>query len=538
MDKAALKQRIKEDAHKIKNDLEAKIKDIDWKEKLSRTRSFFKKNGKKLYQDFKALPRNVKRAVLIGIIALMPTVQVVKFIDNKVEDFKEKKELQKREKDVKQRLEEKHVVSDAQSFEKLYEDALPLIQLSMFPTECLVLDPYADNCKKVSNTIGLGSYWYPQNGDPKSSKWVKASEHFKNSGHHSISAELALDLADGWYRYREDGRIYKKMRNLLKDTELNIHEFAAIATVMYNNEQHGETLCKFVQKNYDDPLLCAQKIVEFSAGKSFGGIPKRHLHEAYLYLNYDNYSQKMYDFFVKTGVNSKGQFYAQTSVSQLCDEDVAAGKEAIKSGDKQRIIAEQNKIVSYICKGGQTVGEIIHQNVLNPTYATQLLSFNTTQKEGVALEDVIDSKDANSAAQTYREAIAKYDNALRLEKNKQKGKAQKEFQRALEDFQKIIDGGHDGPDLHNDMAITYYHLGEYEKCIQESAKVLKMGDKDLYPAANYNAAKAYEAMGNYPKALQNYRAGIKNGGKEATFQKEISRLEKQNQEIITQGHHR
>ena len=165
----------------------------------------------------------------------------------------EKNEIRKLEKaidertaDIKNALETKYKINDAESFEKLYEASLPLIQLSMLPTEVLVLDPYADNNKGVSNTIGLGSFYYPVNGDATSTDWELASNHFKKQGAHTISAEQALDLANGWYRHMDYGGVYKQMFKLLKDAELNPREFAAVATVMYNSKKSGKILCDFV----------------------------------------------------------------------------------------------------------------------------------------------------------------------------------------------------------------------------------------------------------------------------------------------------
>ncbi len=526
MDKEELKQEAKEKIVRIQSDVKARLDSIDWKEKRRRTKSFFQKAGKALRKQFLKLPKKVRRDIIVAVVLAgsVGTVKVGLDVKKVVDDYKQKKEQQRQQKLLEDKLEQKYQITDKESFQKLYEDALPLIQVSMFPTECLILDPYSDNGKKISNTIGLGSYWYPENGNPKSSEWILAKKHFEKHGAHRIPAETALELADGWYRHRETGRVFKKMCEWLEGAELSVHEFAAIATVMYNNEKSGEKLCKFVKYNYKDPMACAQKIISFTAGAEFGGIPKRHLHEAYLYLNYDNYAQKMYDFFVKTGVNSEGNFYAQTSVTQLSKADVALGQEAVKSGNMEKIIAEQNKITGYICKGGQTVREIIQENVLDKSYSEPLMSFYFQAKKDVSLQDIADVKDAVWAKQVYKDAIATYDKALNLELKNQKGKSQKEFQKALEGFQKIIDGGHDGPDLHNDMAITYYHLGEYEKCIEESGKVLQMGDKNCYPAANFNAAIAYEKMGNLDGAIRNYEAYGKNGGDSTKFVKKIDNL--------------
>ena len=69
-------------------------------------------------------------------------------------------------------LRKKHNIDSPESFQKLYNDALPFMTLSMFPTEVLVNEAYSDNKKKKKkkkNTIGLGSFWYPKNENPQSS---------------------------------------------------------------------------------------------------------------------------------------------------------------------------------------------------------------------------------------------------------------------------------------------------------------------------------------------------------------------------------
>jgi len=530
MAKEDLKQRIKEKGLEIKSDLSYQLSQFNWKQKLSAARAFFKKEGKDAWVYFMNLPQKSKRIFLS--VAILTAVgvpvgrQVSRSIAEKIETHRIEKEIKARTADIKNALETKYKIENKDSFDKLYEAALPLIQLSMFPTEVLVLDPYADNSKGVSNTIGLGSFYYPINGDAKSTDWELASTHFKKKGAHAISAEQALDLADGWYRHMDYGAAYKEMFKLLKGAELNPHEFAAIATVMYNSKKSGKQLCDFVQKNYQNPMKCAQKIVSLGASSKFGGIPKRHLHEGYLYLGLEDYVQNTYEFFVKTGVNSKGQFYAKTSVTQLSKEDVKNGLEAFKSGDVQRIIREQKKITSYICKSGYTVREIIKEKVLDSSHKKPLMQFGVFNEDCVPLLDIVNAKTGTSADMLYRESIKFYDEGLRLEQNGAEEKSQKNFKKALEGFQRIIDGGHDGPDLHNDMAITYYHLGEYQKCIDECVKVLSFGDDEVLSAANFNAGKAYEALGNIDKAMLNYKAGIQNGGNVKTFQNQINRLQK------------
>ena len=180
-------------------------------------------------------------------------------------------------------LNKKYKIDDPKSFHQLYNDALNFMTLSMFPTEVLVNEAYTDNGKTI-NTIGLGSFWFPKDGNPQSSEWILTSDYVKKKKI-KLTGPQALALTDGWYRHRENGRIYKDMYKRLKGCELKAHEFAAIATVMYNNEVNGKELCDFVKKNYKNPTKCAAKIMDLKPqnARFNDGILKRHAHEALIY---------------------------------------------------------------------------------------------------------------------------------------------------------------------------------------------------------------------------------------------------------------
>jgi len=425
MEKYAIKQKIKEDILKIKADLKNKIKDVNWKEKLRRTRAFFKKVGKKTWNDYKKLPRKAKRAILIAVIAL-PSLKNFQKVLNVIEKQRPQTEFfgQQNKKDeikiynnnIKNELEKKYVISDKESFQKLYEQALPLIQLSMFPTECLALDPYSDNGKPVLNTIGLGSFYFPKNGDPTSSEWTLASSHFRQQGAHKISAELALDLVDGWFRYLDNGAAFNEMYKSLKGAELNVHEFAAIATVRYNSKKQGKALCTFVQKNWEDSYKCAQRIASIPTPKRFSGLKKRHLHEAYLYLNEGDYVQKIYDFPTQLSKSGGAQLYT-ASVMDINKADLLAGQKALDSANKDSIVVAQNKI--FLSKSAQssshinnsenlssekTIYDVICSEVLSETHLNNLLKYQYKEDtscfentQTLARKDTQDYRDKQAA---------------------------------------------------------------------------------------------------------------------------------------------
>ncbi len=525
MNKDELKNRIFRARKQIGSNIPNFSDGLSFAEKCERTRLFFKKHGTHAWQKFKKLPKQTRRNILIAAIVASSAGAISITAVHEFAQNKEKREIIKRNNEAKEKTNATYKITDQASFAALYQDALPLMAVSMFPSECLVLNPYADNKTGVNNTIGLGSFWYPQNGDPKSKDWVKASDYFKGTPHHSISGEHAFDLVDGWYRYREGGRIYKNLFKYLQGTTLKPNEFAAIATVMYNNEKKGAELCKYVAKHYNDPVKCAQKIASFRAPDGFSGIDKRHLHEAYLYLNYDNYVQNLYNLQVRRGVNSKGEPYIITSVTQLSAKDVQKGREAVLSGKKEQIIQAQNDIIKYVNKHSTSVRSIIQDNILSPSLQQSLLAFGI--EPVIDFEKAKESSLAFSPDQTYQKAITHYTNASKLEKEGKKSKSQKEFELALQTFQTLAGQGYQGADLYNDIAITYYHLGEYQKCIDESKRVLETGEETAYSSANYNAALAYEKLGNNARAILNYEAAMAHGANKDTCQSAINRI-KQN----------
>ena len=374
----------------------------------------------------------------------------------------------------------KYKISNDSDFEALYNDAVNFLAVSMFPTEILVDKCYSD-AGTTKNTIGLGSYWYPANDNPESSKWIKTSQYIKNNKQLNISGQKAIDLMNGWFRYRENGRIYKDMCRRLNGCSLTVNEFAAIATVMYNSEESGRVLCDFVKKHYKDEKKCALKIMQLKPGNSkfSDGIKKRHAHEALIYLNVNDYAQKIPYLVIKKGINSKGAEYYVSSVTQLRVSDC----DMMEQGLKRRNLdgAEQlvEKICNYRCKNGEPVYAIAERNGVG-----YLCDINS---EAYARSKI--SEDL------YKIAINHYKN--------------KDYEKALSGFNNLIAKGFDGADIHNDIAITYFNMGKYEQCIDECQKVLDTGEIQMHPAANYNAGKAYEKLGDIQRAAKNYKRAAK-----------------------------
>lgn len=470
----------------------------------------------KSFVDDQMLPR-IRRGSLkaLSLLSLFAATKIVPCVNKVTETINERKEAKAqalRQKLNQQSFQQKFTITDKESFAQLYEQAFPLMTLAMMPTEILICDAYSDNGKTI-NTAGLGSYWMPKDGNPSSSEWIKTSAYVKDKPDFSITGEQACNLADGWFRSREGGRVYNKMFNLLQGAELNICEFAAIANCVYNDEQNGFKLCSFVKDNYQDPIKCADYLMKLKPRNSAfnNGILKRHTHEALLYLNIDDYARKIPYFMVKEGVNSNGDTYHVSAVTQLSVADCDTLAMVLQSNEMTGASKLVGKIYNYLPKGGEAIYEIAGKHGLS-----NLLDCydNTLDFEGV---------------QHNLDAKKLYDDALKLYEAKN-------YDQALKAFENMIAQGYDGADIYNDIAITKYHLGDYLGCIEACQHVLSTGETELYSAANFNAGKAYEELGNDEKAKQNYRLAQQRDQNNSTYAKALQKLNnKPNPALLTQN---
>ena len=461
----------------------------------------FPKNRVTKFIENNAIPYILKSALNkivkpVGIVALASTITLgadAIWNDGKLFE-KTKKHLPKRQKSNETDYGRSYQITDRESFQALYDAAFPLLIQSMMPTEIYVSKPYSDN-GKTTNTAGLGSYWFPENGNPKSSKWIKTSEYVKKHKNLQVSGSEACDLADGWFRYREDGRIFEQMYKRLKGCELNICEFTAIASCIYNSETLGFELCDFVKENYKSPKKCANKLLSLKpkGSKFANGIKKRHIHEALLYLNINRYADYLPYLLVK-GYGS--------SVNQLSITDCDLMIEELKKGRLTEAEQVATKIMGWRCEGAKTIATIMTENKMDIA-----LTFDTEQYERyIKLENL------------YAEALGSY--------------KEKHYEEAVKGFKKFIKEGGEAAEIHNDLAISYYHLGDYDKCIKESKIALSSGEEKQHPPAYFNMGLAYEAMHDYVKAIDCYKHASNLRSSEKVYKNALNRVITEQQKTV------
>ena len=111
----------------------------------------------------------------------------------------------------------------------------------------------------------------------------------------------------------------------------------------------------------------------------------------------------------------------------------------------------------------------------------------------------------------YKNAIAQYNAG--------------EYVGAAQSFQDMIKKYPNNALLHNDLAATYNKLGQYNDAVQQAREILhRIGDKSQYAAAQYNAGVAYEQLGDYDRALMNYKLSVKNGNSRVA--NDVARVQK------------
>ena len=390
-------------------------------------------------------------------------------------------------------------ITDEASFKQLFEDALPLIQASMIPIEIYKESAYDDRGGANPNSIGIGSFWYPENGDPYSTKWISASKYFKSHPDLKVSFEEALTLVDCWYRTRENGRIYKKMFKELQGAKLTLHQFAACASCTYNSEKMGSDFCKYVRDNYENPVKCAHYLTTLKPQIKHkkptplelqirDGILKRHTGEACLFM-YPDYAASVFTFKMKntTYTDKKGhtKHHTVTSINQTTPAQCEVVRDDLAKGSTKLLQSHKNRIMRYMCKGGYTVADMVNRNIKNEAQKEAMLCLASNQV--ISYED-------QQADNLYAQAIAAYQ--------------AEDYAAAMSGFQALRANGYDGADLRCDIALTHYHLGHYDQCIEECRAVLETGEDYLYPRATYNAGKAYEALENYERAKLNYNRSL------------------------------
>jgi tetratricopeptide (TPR) repeat protein len=79
---------------------------------------------------------------------------------------------------------------------------------------------------------------------------------------------------------------------------------------------------------------------------------------------------------------------------------------------------------------------------------------------------------------------------------------QKQYEKALEDFNKVLELKMDHPGLYLDRGYNYRRMHEYEKALNDFQKALEYPDEKA--DAHGNMAKLFQEQGNFREALAHW----------------------------------
>ena len=375
----------------------------------------------------------------------------------------------------------KYKIETRADFDALYNAAEPFIFAAMIPTENWREDFHNDRQKAnaTPNSVGVGLYYVgvkDNNLDFSSKKWKKTKTYvinYQNSHNGKNPPNLKpyqlYEGTRGWFKDMDAGRHLNELFNHLKGARLSIHEFAAIASIYYNDEVIGKDVCDYVVKNYQKPKKCAQYII--GTATKMNGIKPRRVHEVLIYLNHDNYCSNVFDLEVDG--------YLSTSVSGLRRQ-----YNELRNGiTEANLDSAANAIYNRVVKNGRPIRYYVKK--LNSEQQDAVLAFAGRTAKSIEME---------KRGKLYELALEKY--------------GAEDYAIALKLFQKIVAENGNSADLYNDIAITYYHLGMYDECIAQSQKVLETDETGEYMFAKYHIGLAQWALKNYDSAIKSFNEAI------------------------------
>ena len=399
---------------------------------------------------------------------------------------KQDKQEKKTEKVIKKRVDfnKKYKIETREDFDKLYNVAKPFIFASLIPSENWRPDFHSDKQKGAPNSVAVGLYYVgvdaKGNLDFSSTKEWKLTKSFYSNykkkygkAPNKLTPNQMWQGTVGWWENCGNGRHLKDLFNHLKGTELTINEFAAIASVYYNNETCGRKVCNYVRNHHDDPYDCAKYILKTEA--PWKGHESRRVHETLLYLNFEGYCNDIYSLEIDGHLGTS----------------ITGGKPyrkiLLKKGGftKTNLHAAKEVICNYVVANGRPVKYWISQiTLLDSEYL--LMEFYIPNEV---------SKEMDKRAELYDQAMMEYD--------------KKNYKVALVLFQKVIKEKGSSAELFNDMAITYYHLGNYKECVRLCDKAIATEESEFFMAAYYNKGLALMELGRYSDAADCFNKAAK-----------------------------
>ena len=431
--------------------------------------------------------KNIKKEIKIESENKNNDSETISFDDVRLD------ETNLRQKEIDKKLNASIKMTDAKVIKQAVMDNFAYIQAVLFSTENYRTDWFSDYINGPKNTLGVGLFYLPVKPyDFKSTKWQYTTTMYnkypksQNGLPRGLTDDEVYDGIAGWFFYMDNGYNFKFVQNALAGhgVSLTPRDLAVISSVLFNSPECAKKFCEYIVAHPKNRMMWAKYLLHVDDDvnakrlRDFPGLKSRRVHEILLLLNIDNYSQDMF------GVQIDGK--RSTAVSN-----------ANNYFDKLRENFSKYDLTrakNVICRGV----------VANGVSVCQCVARSDKYKDAVF--GYCANPDKYMFANLDRQKI--YDDAL----NAYKGK---DYKSALRGFTRVIEMAGVSPELFNDLAITYIHLGDYKKSIEMSMRALEICSGDYESAAYFNLGLAYEKMGDINNALKNYMSAMRLGNNTA-----------------------
>ena len=431
--------------------------------------------------------KNIKKEIKIESENKNNNSKTISFDDARLD------ETNLRQKEIEKKLSSPIKMTNAKVIKQAVMDNFAYIQAVLFSTENYRTDWFSDNKFGSKNTLGVGLYYLPVKPyDFKSAEWIYTTTMYneypklKNGLPRGLTDDEVYDGINGWFFYMDNGYNFKCMQNALAghNVSLTPRDLTVISSVLFNSVKCGKKFCEYIVANPKNRMAWAKYLLQVDDDVSktrledFPGLKSRRVHEILLLLNIDNYCQDMF------GVQIDGK--RGTSVSNANNYfDKLRG-----DFSKSNLVKAKNVICNGVVANGVSVCQCVARS---EKYRDAVFAY---------CADV----DKYMYANLDRQKI--YDAALKAYKGK-------DYESALRGFTRVIEMSGVSPDLFNDLAITYIHIGDYEKSIEMSMRALEICSGDYESAAYFNLGLAYENIGDINNALKNYMSAMRLGNNTA-----------------------
>lgn len=410
-------------------------------------------------------------------IGLLAATGLKSFLENK-NKHKDKQELHKELKFTAPDLNKKYKIPEypaqSQEFDNLYQLAKPLIQIALLPTEVMVLTPYADKGGEI-NTVGIGCYFVPSGGNPEENEWIHTSDYCANNPEFTVSGDKAIALVDGSYLNRDYAAVKRLIHKNLAGKYLNLKQLAVAFSIAHNSPLHGKKFCEALSDNMDN-FACMKLIMSFVPASCKSGIACRHVHEALLLLNRNDYISKISDFYT-----AKYDNRYTTSVTQIGGANAEKFREAVENKNMAVIDEIQQKIVNYVNNDGKQIKQIICEEVYNDTLRAKLLCFSDCSTKYVGIEPFALTAQAMNA---YRKG---------------------NYQNVVNAYEELNAHGYGHSDsIYAIAADSYFKTENYDRCLSICRTFVNNYRSHYIKGIFYLAGASYEKKGDYSRALANY----------------------------------